>query len=153
MKKILLLCLVFCVTAFSSFNSATNRTVCTDSVLVKNMIADTISDSIPPLNYENLKAELIRRNIPCYDIVLAQAILETGNFTSRYCRERNNLFGMRTSKGYKSYASWIDCVADYERRFSKRYKGGDYYLFLKKCRFAEDPYYGFKVRRLVQKNS
>ena len=32
---------------------------------------------------ENLEKELIRRNIPCYEIVLAQALHETGNFKSR----------------------------------------------------------------------
>lgn len=84
-------------------------------------------DAISSLTRENLRKELIRRNIPCYEIVLAQALHETGNFTSRICREKNNIFGMRTKKGYKRYDSWIACVDDYENRFSKRYKGGDYF--------------------------
>ena len=37
--------------------------------------------------------ELVKQGVPHAQIVLAQARLETGNFTSRRCREDNNLFG------------------------------------------------------------
>lgn len=49
-------------------------------------------DSTPkPLNEVNLKAELLKHNIPHADIVLAQAKLETGNFKSKLVRTHNNL--------------------------------------------------------------
>lgn len=109
------------------------------------------SDVIPSLTRENLRKELIRRNIPCYEIVLAQALHETGNFKSRICIEKNNIFGMRTKKGYKRYNSWIACVNDYENKFSKRYKGGDYFKFLIKVHYHEDPHYEKRVRKHIRK--
>jgi uncharacterized FlgJ-related protein len=58
------------------------------------------------------------------DIVLAQAILETGWFKSENCIKNNNLFGMRraysrvttsdtTINGYAHYANWNLSVVDY----------------------------------------
>ena len=112
--------------------------------------AEKKKDTIPVLNRENLRKELIKRNIPHYEIVEAQAILETGHFTSKHCKERNNIFGMRNRKGYKYYNNWIECVDDYEQRFSKRYKSGDYFEFLRKCNYAEDKLYEQKVRKLIK---
>ena len=118
-------------------------------VLILLGITLSMYSNVPSLTRENLKNELIRRNIPCYEIVLAQALHESGNFKSKICRERNNIFGMRTKKGYKRYESWIACVDDYENKFSKRYKGGDYFVFLRKVNYAEDPSYEQKVRKLM----
>ena len=43
-------------------------------------------------------------------IVLAQALLETGYFSSRVCKEYNNLFGLYDSKNreYFRFARWED---------------------------------------------
>lgn len=58
------------------------------------------------------------------DIVLAQAILESGTFTSNIFKTKNNMFGMKVpgrrettainKKGYAAYTSWMDCVKDYK---------------------------------------
>jgi uncharacterized FlgJ-related protein len=58
------------------------------------------------------------------DVVLAQAILESGTFTSNVFKTKNNLFGMKVpgrrettainKKGYAAYRSWLDCVKDYK---------------------------------------
>jgi len=59
------------------------------------------------------------------DIVMAQAKIETGHFTSRVFRENHNLFGMRlprqrstTATGeqynHASYTSWRQSVIDYK---------------------------------------
>lgn len=109
------------------------------------------NDAVPSLTRKNLEKELIRRNVPCYEIVVAQALHESGNFKSRICREKNNIFGMRTKKGYKKYESWIDCVDDYVNKFSKRYKGGDYFKFLIKVHYHEDPLYEVRVRKHLKK--
>lgn len=90
---------------------------------------------------ELLQEELIRQEVPCHKIVLRQALWETGHFKSNLCRKYNNLFGIRTRNGYKHYDTWKDCVRDYKEKFSKRYKGGDYYAFLKKIKYAESNTY------------
>lgn len=49
------------------------------------------------------------------DIVKAQAILETGYFTSRLCKEDNNYFGMMSfhSNRYAKYKHWKHSVKAY----------------------------------------
>ena len=49
---------------------------------------------LPELTIPNLYAEIIRNGIRHPKIVLAQAILETGWFTSPVCRNKHNLFGL-----------------------------------------------------------
>ena len=139
MRRVLL-CILFCGLFLNSYNRIPSHHI---------VVEEIVSDTIPTLNIENLQKELIKRNVPCYKIVIAQAVLETGHFKSKHCRERNNIFGMRNKKGYKYYNSWIECVDDYEKRFSKRYKGGDYFVFLQKVHYAEDPTYEQKVRKLL----
>lgn len=96
---------------------------------------------------EQVERELRKQNVPHADIVLAQARLETGNFTSRRCREDKNLFGMKRGKRYAKYRRWQDSVSDYKERISSRYKGGSYYVFLRKIGYASDPNYERKLRR------
>lgn len=91
--------------------------------------------------------ELIRQQIPNPDIVLAQAILETGNFKSPLCKKYHNLFGIRHKGRYVHYRSWKESIKDYGRCISSRYNGGDYYAFLKRIEYSKDPMY---IRKLKQ---
>lgn len=96
-----------------------------------------------------VRAEIARQGIPHPAVVLAQARLETGNFTSQLCKAKHNIFGIKHGKRYASYRRWQDCVADYKRRISSRYHGGDYYTFLRRIGYASDPRYAAKVRRIA----
>lgn len=98
---------------------------------------------------EEVAKELVRQGIPHSRIVLAQARLESGNFTSRRCKVDHNLFGMKRGKRYARYGHWRESVADYKKRISSRYAGGDYYAFLKRIKYASDPNYISKVRRIA----
>lgn len=84
--------------------------------------------------------------------VLAQAVLETGNFSSRVCKEYNNLFGLYDSKNkeYFRFARWEDSVVGYERMIQCRYKGGNYLHFLKRIGYAEDPSYISKIAKTAK---
>ena len=84
--------------------------------------------------------------------VLAQALLETGHFSSRVCREYNNLFGLYDSKNrdYYRFARWEDSVVGYMRMIQYRYKGGNYLHFLKRIGYAEDPQYITKVAKMAK---
>lgn len=99
---------------------------------------------------EQVGRELRKQRVPHADIVLAQARLETGNFTSRRCKEDKNLFGMKRGKRYAKYKRWQDSVADYKERISSRYVKGDYYAFLRKIGYAEDAAYSRKVAEIVR---
>ena len=85
-------------------------------------------------------------------IVLAQALLETGHFSSSVCKEYNNLFGLYDSKNreYFRFNRWEDSVVAYQRMIQYRYKGGNYFQFLKRIGYAEDPRYIVKLARMVK---
>lgn len=99
---------------------------------------------------EQVLHEIKRHGIPRPNIVLAQARLETGNFRSDRCRRDHNLFGMKRGRRYAKYGHWRESVKDYKQRISSRYKGGDYYAFLRRIGYASGPNYNKKVRHIVK---
>ena len=98
---------------------------------------------LPELTIPNLYAEIIRNGIRHPKIVLAQAILETGWFTSPVCRNKHNLFGLtnpRTGK-YFEFGHWTESVRAYYTKVQYKYKGGNYLLWLRDIGYAENPNY------------
>ena len=97
------------------------------------------------LTIPNLYAEIKRNGILYPKVVLAQAILETGWFTSPLCRNRHNLFGLtnpRTGKYYE-FDHWAESIHAYYTKVQYKYKreDGNYPLWLKKIGYAEAPDY------------
>lgn len=86
-------------------------------------------------------------------IVLAQSILETGFYTSNVCKNYNNLFGLYDSrrKDYYRFERWEDSVVGYQKFIQYRYKSGNYFAFLKRIGYAEDPQYIKKVAKITKK--
>ncbi len=107
---------------------------------------------LPELTIPNLYAEIIRNGIRHPKIVLAQAILETGWFTSPVCRNKHNLFGLtnpRTGK-YFEFSHWTESVRAYYTKVQYRYKGGNYLLWLRNIGYAEDPRYVRSLSRILE---
>ena len=103
---------------------------------------------------EYLDEALEYYNILHKDIVYAQAILETGYFKSRVCREYNNLFGLYNSrtKDYYRFEHWSESVVAYIKYIQYRYRSPtDYYTFLDSIGYATDPQYIIKLKKLVNK--
>jgi flagellum-specific peptidoglycan hydrolase FlgJ len=100
---------------------------------------------LPELTIPNLYTEIKKNGILYPKVVLAQAILGTGWFTSPLCRDRHNLFGLtnpRTGKYYE-FAHWSESVRAYYTKVQYKYKreDGNYLLWLKKIGYAEAPDY------------
>jgi uncharacterized FlgJ-related protein len=72
------------------------------------------------------------------DIVLKQAIYESGHFNSNIYKTKNNLFGFRRTQTYLSYKNWQACVDYYKVWQDKYYKdvNQDYYTFLQKINYS-----------------
>lgn len=122
---------------------------------------------IPKFSKENLQEYLISNCVLHPEIAYAQAVLETGNFTSRIFRENNNLFGMKLAEkrrtlavgeryGHACYDTWQDSVDDYllwQQQWLRTpiESEKDYYRLLDRV-YAEDPNY-IKVVKIVRKQN
>jgi hypothetical protein len=92
--------------------------------IVHHKTIDTVLVHGQPFNEKSL-VELIKDcNLKYPHIVLAQAKIESGNFTSKIFRQNNNMFGMRRARirvtsaqsekdAFAYYRDWMDCVYDY----------------------------------------
>jgi hypothetical protein len=78
-----------------------------------------------PFSPSNVLATMNEIGILYPDIVMAQAKIETGHFTSKVFRENNNLFGMKLPRqrsttaigeqyNHAEYTSWRQSVIDYK---------------------------------------
>ena len=116
---------------------------------------------------EKLIDKLKELNVKFPYIALAQAKLETGNFTSKVFREGNNLFGMReakqritTAKGTENnhayYYSWGESVLDYSfyqcRYLSNIHTEEQYFQYLSQS-YAENPNYVSILRGMIEKEN
>jgi hypothetical protein len=114
-----------------------------------------------------LYLEIIENDIKHPDIVLAQAILESGYLSSQIFIENNNLFGMRfperrptvalsENRGYSVYDCWTDSVKDYklfqEFLFRRKEKTRDEYFDYLDRIYAEDPNYVPFLKKVIEDN-
>lgn len=102
------------------------------------------------LTEANVYNELKKQGIKYPKIVLAQSKLETGLYTSKVCKQYNNLFGLMKGKSYHKFNHWTESVTYYKNHIQSRYKGGDYYTFLSKIGYAEDSKYCHKLKKLIK---
>lgn len=119
-----------------------------DTIVIRDTL---LVKTIAPINKNSVLEELKKQNIPHANIVLAQSILETGNYTSKLSKTHNNIFGLKKGKEYRKYSDYVECILDYKRLISSKYKGGDYYVFLNKLGYAEDSTYTQKLKNIIQK--
>lgn len=120
-----------------------------------------------PIDQHILYTEILKTDIKFPDIVFAQAVLESGNFTSDVFLENKNLFGMKfpnrrqtlsvgkSDSGYAIYNKWKDSVYDYQlwQEFSIGCKEemtiNQYYTLLSRV-YAEDRNYVNKIKDVLK---
>lgn len=103
---------------------------------------------------EGLEEALRHYGIKYPSIVKAQAILETGHFKSTLCKNNNNLFGLYDSKNKKffKFNHWTESVKAYINMIEYKHKEGEnYYDFLQRIGYAEDPQYINKLKNIVSR--
>ena len=111
------------------------------------------------LTWSNIDFWMRKYEIRHPEIVMAQIKHETGNLTSRFCREQNNLCGMRLARCRATtaigeynrmaiYQHWRKSLEDYSIWQKRYYKDGDYYKFLSRHGYAEDIWYNWKLKRI-----
>ena len=97
-----------------------------------------------------LYSHLIGEGVKEPKIVLAQAKLETGNYKSNLCVQKNNLFGLKGGRGYMSFSSYKECIRYYKSHIQNKYDGhSNYYTFLQRIGYARDPRYVAKLKNII----
>jgi len=113
---------------------------------------------------EKLKEYLLELNVKYPNIVMAQAEIETGDFTSHIFKENNNLFGMKVARqrpstnkgeenGHAYYSSWKESVVDYafySATFLNKIHTEDEYLNYLRQHYAEDTTYVSKILQKIR---
>lgn len=118
----------------------------TFKVKVKKSTIKNTKVSLLPLTEKNLRKELIRQGVSHPNIVLAQAKLESNLGKSKVAKRTNNLFGLRKGNRYRRFSHWTECVTAYKNLIQSRYEGGNYYTFLNRIGYAEDPNYTDRLK-------
>ena len=110
MKRIILM-ILFC---FVSMSFHDINTVSTERNVEE--VCDTSFLYATELNDSILYLALVHYNVKHPKIVLAQAKLESGNYTSSHCRKRNNFLGLYNSKRgeYFKFNHRTDCIQGYK---------------------------------------
>lgn len=97
------------------------------------------------------------------DIVMAQAKLETGNFTSKIFIENHNLFGMKLARqrettaigeqyNHARYISWVQSLMDYklwQDKYASKFKTRRAYLAYLSENYAQDKKYIHKLKQML----
>ena len=142
---------------FTSIKVSPNEKRVQDTIIVQQ------DDSVTK---EKLYEQIIKFGIKFPDIVFAQAMIESGELTSKLFKTANNMFGMRfpsvrettaqgtTSGGYSRYEDWNFGVYDYflwqDHMLRNRTEiTKSQYLSLLGRVYAEDPNYVSKVKKKV----
>ncbi len=119
------------------------------------------------LTHSDFYDMLVKYEIKYPDIVFAQAVLESGNFTSKLFKTQNNLFGMKVphkrqttainKRGYAKYNSIDDSIIDYSfyQQYAMKRKEmsrHEYLVFLGR-NYAEDKKYVQKLNKTIKKHN
>lgn len=115
---------------------------------------------------EKMVEELKRLNVRFPHIVMAQSIIETGNFNSRIFKENHNLFGMKqatvrintavgTQHGHAYYENWYESLYDYAfyqcRYLSDIRNEREYYQYLSSVYAEAGDGYVEAVKKAVER--
>lgn len=133
--------------------------------LKETVIEEIIYITEPPMPFtpENLQLYLNQLNVKFPHIVYAQAVQETGGFTSGIFEENNNLFGMKvarqrpttalgTRRNHAYYRNWTDSVKDYalyQAAYLSHIKNEEEYLAFIGQSYAEDENYVKRVLHIM----
>ena len=97
------------------------------------------------------------------EVVVAQAKLETGNFTSKVFIENHNLFGMKLARqrettaigeqyNHARYISWVQSLMDYklwQDKYASKFKTRRAYLKYLSENYAQDKKYIHKLKQML----
>ena len=158
---------------FYETNNSTKALFITAFVIISLFVLTSSSDKIEESNEDinsRFSREALIEEIKCHnfkypDLILAQAILESGHFKSRVFKENNNAFGMRQPRkrftlckgsnlNHGVYDNWKVSVEDrmiYDTLYLKDMSRIQYLKFLDNVYCKSGDYSG-KLETIIKKN-
>jgi hypothetical protein len=176
MKKILSIIIV-AVLVFSLAGCNTNKSyvdgdkektpeeITVSDIKFERIIQEDLSGELQKvINEENLKKEINRLNFKYPHIILAQAKLESGNFSSNIFKENHNLFGLKVAKlrcttalgenlNHSIYKNWQSSVQDramWEIQNCKNIHSEEEYYQLLDAMYSETNDYSQMLKKLIK---
>ena len=134
------------------------------------LVSVTILVSSPKeetLTKENLWHTIKEMDVEHPDLVFAQALLESGDFSSQVCKRNNNLFGMKMPetrktvahpgfKGYARYESWKQSIYDYKLYQEHLFRNGKLsrfqYMVKLNRTYSAVKDYSLRLKRVIKEN-
>lgn len=116
---------------------------------------------------DKLKEYILQLNIKYPHIVMAQAEIETGYFSSKIFKENNNIFGMKqarqrpttslgTDNNHAYFENWKSSVIDYalfQAAYLKDIDSEEEYFQYLKANYAQDSSYVDKLKEIIEQNN
>jgi len=133
----------------------TKRVLTKDVTAVKEVILPICEeDSSNYFTVKDFALELLLQEIKHPDIVLRQACLESGFFTSLIWRTKNNPFGYFYNGDYVTFNDWKSAISYCKTWQDKYYKNDNenYYNFLERVHYAEDSNYVCALKNIDLNN-
>lgn len=168
MKKLVLVFLILLLYTNDTYNESLKSKETSNKSKNKEINDQLNSLRFKYFSYDNLYTYLTLLDVSHKEIILKQAILETGHFKSFIFRQNNNLFGMKMPKkrtttafsesnGYAWYCHWTKSVDDYlilqqSWKFKNLLIFHDGYQLLQKAGYAEDPNYVILLKQIKLSN-
>ena len=118
-------------------------------------------------NEQRLIEKIKELNLPYPHITLAQAKLETGDYTSKIFKENHNLFGMKEARvrvnlakgtqfSHAYYNTWEESVLDYALWYSsyaRKCKSENELFQLLDNQYAEASYYVQSLKQIIKREN
>ena len=138
-----------------------------EKVYVNNSEEILIIEKESEFNEQRLINKIKELNLPYPYITLAQAKLETGDYSSKIFRENHNLFGMKearvrinlakgTQYNHAYYNNWEESVLDYSfwyASYARKCKTEDELFQLLGAQYAEATYYVQSLKQIIKREN
>ena len=149
------LLIIFLLLVWGTNSKTKNNDILSLPTFESDITVVNINDTLNDFSEEKLIELLLSLNVKFPHIVLAQAKLESGHYSSKIYKENHNLFGMKeavvrihTSKGtqfsHAYYDNWRESVYDYafyqSSYLSTLKTEEEYYVYLDKSYAEADNY-------------
>lgn len=142
-------------------------TIPIEKVYVNNSEEILIIEKESEFNEQRLINKIKELNLPYPHITLAQAKLETGDYSSKIFRENHNLFGMKearvrinlakgTQYNHAYYNNWEESVLDYSfwyASYARKCKTEDELFQLLGAQYAEATYYVQSLKQIIKREN